>query len=845
MQYCPHCMKPVTGGGRCPGCGGDVSWTGQKGIDLPVGTILSGGNGLRTYQIGAARGKGGFGITYIALETNSGRRMAIKEYFPTRCAFRGGNGVDVQAMTGQEEPFQSGMKSFLEEGKMLLSQDDLPCVVHVIDYFQANGTAYLVMEYLDGVALHTQMARMGGRIPVGELMPRLALLMRDIGQLHRRGVIHRDISPDNIMWMPDGGLKLLDFGSARSMESGKSMTVLMKQGFSPIEQYRSTGQGPYTDIYALAATIYYCVTGVIPPSSADRLGEDTLQSPIALGAALTVQQETALLWALSIQPGARPQSMEAFAAMLYKEGPAPAGPVLNSGSYAAPQDFRTQMVRPPQAPPQPAAGQNPGYQYGQGYAGQSAGSGQVIRQAPPQPVTERNAGYSYGQGYPGQSQYPGQYVNQPAGPIQNQPGGGKNKLPVFIGIGAGAAAVIVAAVIGVFVWLRGDGGDTVEHSNNPSQNPAATYSFVPILTDEPTLTPEPTPDIVTGTVDGFLYEIVGQDHAVLTGYEAGADFSEMPGYVNGIPITGIADGAFTGAKTGVFVMLPEALETMGANAFQDCTDLLVVGAFSNVVTDSSSFSGCTDLWFVLVDDTSVSGWNLPDGVRLYYDRMEIGYGRLKDISLSEDTALLLAETDSKDIVLLDVQPGTTYMDLDGVDWICSWALNHLDYGVTIELDENTLFPYEMYDSRDSWSAPDGALSDLWLLSCAAAWEINSARPSGAALMEPDLELVQAASTRAKEYAEFRDINNRPENKGNWETALTDQKISYRTALGSAGQNYKDYQAIRDYAAEYMAGQYAAAIEQGDFSGQYYNRIGMSIARQPDGKYVWWGFVTIA
>ena len=840
MQYCPHCMKPATGP-RCPNCGGDVSWTGQRGIDLPVGTILSGGNGLRTYQIGAARGKGGFGITYIALETNSGRRMAIKEYFPTRCAFRGGNGVDVQAMTGQEEPFQSGMKSFLDEGKMLLSQDDLPCVVHVIDYFQANGTAYLVMEYLDGVALHTQMARMGGRIPVGELMPRLALLMRDIGQLHRRGVIHRDISPDNIMWMPDGGLKLLDFGSARSMESGKSMTVLMKQGFSPIEQYRSTGQGPYTDIYALAATLYYCVTGVIPPSSADRLEEDTLQSPIALGAALTVQQETALLWALSIQPSARPQSMEEFAAMLYKEGPAPAGPVLNGGPYTAP-GFQPQPERPPQIPPQPAARQTPGYQYGQSYPRQGAGPGQAVGQAPSQPVTERNAGYSYGQSA-GPGQYPGQYINQPVGPARNQPGG-KNMLPVFIGVGAGAA-VVVAVIIGVLVWLRGDGGNTVEHSGNPSQNPAPTYSFVPIPTEAPTLSPEPTPDIVTGTVDGFLYKIIGQDHAVLTGWEAGADFREMPGDVNGIPITGIADGAFTGAKTGVIVMLPENLKTIGANAFQDCTDLLVVGAHGNVVTDSSSFDGCTDLWFVLVDDTSVSGWNLPDGIGLYYDRMETGCGRLRDVSLSDDTALLLAKTDSNDIVLLDVQPGTAYIDLDGVDWICSWALNHLDYGVTIDLGENTLFPYELYDSRDSWSAPDGDLSDLWLLSCAAAWEINSARPGGAALMEPDLELVKAASTRAKEYAEFRDINNRPENKGNWETALTDQKISYRKALGSAGQNYKDYQAIRDYAAEYMAGQYAAAIEQGDFSGQYYNRVGMSIARQPDGKYVWWGFVTIA
>ena len=221
-------------GGRCPHCGGDLNWTGKKGIDLPVGTVLAGGGGLRAYQIGAARGMGGFGITYIALELSSHRRMAVKEYFPTRCALRGGDGNSVQIMTGQESMFQGGMKSFLDEARMMLAQDDLPSVVRVMDYFQANGTAYLSMEYLDGVPLHTQMAKMGGRIPVNELMPRLALLIHDIGKLHQRGVIHRDVSPDNIMWMPDGGLKLLDFGSARSiMESGKSMTVLMKQGFSP------------------------------------------------------------------------------------------------------------------------------------------------------------------------------------------------------------------------------------------------------------------------------------------------------------------------------------------------------------------------------------------------------------------------------------------------------------------------------------------------------------------------------------------------------------------------------------------------------------------------------------
>ncbi len=317
MALCPHCMRPADAEhGRCPRCGGDLGWTGAES-HLPVGTVLPGSGGLRAYQIGAARGQGGFGVTYIALETGSRRRVAVKEYFPTRCACRGGDRMAVLPMAGQDAAFQGGLHSFLEEARLLAAHDGLPTVVRVMDYFQANQTAYLVMEYLDGVPLHEKMARQGGRLPAREFVSKLPPLLRDLGRLHQGGVIHRDISPDNLMWMPDGSLKLLDFGCARSMENGKSMTVLLKHGFAPIEQYRTRGQGPYTDVYALAATVYYCVTGQVPPSAVDRLEQDTVQSPIALGADLTVRQETALLWALSVQPKARPQSMEEFAAMLF------------------------------------------------------------------------------------------------------------------------------------------------------------------------------------------------------------------------------------------------------------------------------------------------------------------------------------------------------------------------------------------------------------------------------------------------------------------------------------------------------------------------------------------------
>jgi len=147
-------------------------------------------------------------------------------------------------------------------------------------------------------------------------------LLRDLDILHRSGVIHRDISPDNLILTPQGTLKLLDFGSARSVQDGKSMTVMLKAGFSPVEQYQSKGQGPYTDVYALAGTVYYCLTGVIPPTAIDRLSADELKAPSFYGAQLPKQQEEALLWGMTIQPKARPQSMAAFAnAMFPKTAP--------------------------------------------------------------------------------------------------------------------------------------------------------------------------------------------------------------------------------------------------------------------------------------------------------------------------------------------------------------------------------------------------------------------------------------------------------------------------------------------------------------------------------------------
>lgn len=313
MQYCPYCMQPASEDPFCSNCGKPIAYT-PKEHQLPPGKILEAGK-ENAYLLGAALGQGGFGITYVALEKSVNRRVAVKEYFPVQCCQRVENG-QVIPKPGMDSVFQGGRKSFLEEARMLSRQKSISSVVEVMDYFEKNGTAYLVMEFLDGTTLQQKVMKEGVMRPE-KLLSKLPKLLTDMEKLHRSGIIHRDISPDNVMWMPDDTLKLLDFGCARSMEDGKSMTVQLKHGFAPVEQYMTRGQGPWTDVYALSATVYYCLTGKVPPMAPERLENDKIQTPSALGVQMKAEQENTLMWGLTVQPKARPVSMEVYKARMF------------------------------------------------------------------------------------------------------------------------------------------------------------------------------------------------------------------------------------------------------------------------------------------------------------------------------------------------------------------------------------------------------------------------------------------------------------------------------------------------------------------------------------------------
>ena len=314
MALCPFCMRQIKDDARfCPHCGKDLS-AATPPHHLPPGTVLRG-----KYRLGAALGEGGFGITYVGLDTALDLRVAIKEFFPYGFVTRVGSvSSQVTEMSDQAKAafFQKGKTRFMQEARVLAKFSGARGIVDVRDFFEENKTAYIVMEYLDGVTLKQYLKERGTLSPE-ETLRLLTPVMESLKLLHRENVIHRDISPDNIM-LTDGEVKLLDFGAARSVDGdNKSLSVMLKPGYAPEEQYRSKGkQGPWTDVYALCATMYKCITDVRLDESPDRLYNDTMKAPSALGVSISPAFEQALLKGLAVRAEDRWQTVDALLAAL-------------------------------------------------------------------------------------------------------------------------------------------------------------------------------------------------------------------------------------------------------------------------------------------------------------------------------------------------------------------------------------------------------------------------------------------------------------------------------------------------------------------------------------------------
>lgn len=325
QNRCMRCMSQKDSQQEtCPACGFSEKDFVPEKHHLQPHTILKG-----QYLVGCALGEGGFGITYIGWDMFLHIPVAIKEYFPSGVVIRDQGQHTVSVFAGKdEESFLQGRSSFFREAQKVARFDNNVGVVSVKNCFLENGTAYIIMEYISGINLGAYAELHGGKLTFTETLKLLRTPILTLEELHRASTWHRDISPENLMLAKDGKVKLIDFGSAMESDREKKTRVLMiRAGYSPVEMYSSTGEdGPYSDVYSMAATIYKLITGVTPPPATDRLDNDPLVPPSALGVKdISHAQEAALLKGMAVQVKSRYQTMEEFFDGLYgKNTPAPA-----------------------------------------------------------------------------------------------------------------------------------------------------------------------------------------------------------------------------------------------------------------------------------------------------------------------------------------------------------------------------------------------------------------------------------------------------------------------------------------------------------------------------------------
>lgn len=332
-------MKSNTGG-LCFGCmhaleeDGHCSYCGFKLEDYEVPPhCMRPGERMNRYVIGRVIGEGSFGITYIGRDLLLERVVAIKEYFPRHYVCRDArkhNDNSVCIYNKElDAPYQKELEKFYDEAKKLSRFNDVSGIVSVMDFFYANETAYLVMGYVEGITLKEQIKKYGamnGESVLRLMKPMIEALM----SVHQEGVIHRDISPDNIIVNKQGKLVLIDFGAARqeSPTLTHSMTVMFKRGYTPEEQYRGRGmQGSWTDVYSLCATMYFMLTGISPNEAIDRMLEDTLVSLCDMPEVeLADCQKEGIMQGLAVKAEERIQDMSLLLERLYAKRELP--PVL-------------------------------------------------------------------------------------------------------------------------------------------------------------------------------------------------------------------------------------------------------------------------------------------------------------------------------------------------------------------------------------------------------------------------------------------------------------------------------------------------------------------------------------
>ena len=350
IRRCMKCMHALAAGETfCSECGRPYGSVETEPFALKPGTILDG-----KYLVGEMLGQGGFGITYIGFDLLLEQKVAIKEYYPMSTGMvsrENSTTVVWSSAVMQKSGMEKGFDSFLKEARKMAKLGGIPGVVGVKSVFIQNETAYIVMDFIEGETLLKKLQR-EGPMDYGTCISLMTPIMQALAEVHKHGIIHRDISPDNIMVQNDGRLILLDLGAAKDLDiQGKdgnmqSSQMVAKQGFSPVEQYGRDGKiGSWTDVYAMAATIYYCCTGVLPPSATDRMIEDTL----TCRPRLTKEEFDVLAFCMNVLPQNRPQNMDALLQIVTH--PAGKTPPVRDVPKTEPVRPETRNLQPPKPDP--------------------------------------------------------------------------------------------------------------------------------------------------------------------------------------------------------------------------------------------------------------------------------------------------------------------------------------------------------------------------------------------------------------------------------------------------------------------------------------------------------------
>ena len=322
MEMCPDCFGRNITDGICDDCGFNTAEYVWEDYQLPLFTVIGG-----KYIIGRVIGEGGFGITYTACNKELNAKYAVKEYYPAEISGRGcssPDGITIYPFSGYDDEFAKGLERFEREANQLAQFDGMAGIVNVKDYINENGTGYIFMEFVNGKSLETYLTEHGGKISFDEASEILEPVISALSQLHKNGLIHRDISPDNIIISEKNGPILIDFGASRKYSDDKSMSVIVKYGYAPFEQYSRHGsQGPWTDVYAVCAVLYRMITGKKPPDSVVRIQDSAELTPLSeLCDNVPPACEAAIMKGLAVKKEDRLQSMDELYNVLYVSGKA-------------------------------------------------------------------------------------------------------------------------------------------------------------------------------------------------------------------------------------------------------------------------------------------------------------------------------------------------------------------------------------------------------------------------------------------------------------------------------------------------------------------------------------------